>query len=579
MLKSKDNKQYFGAFVLKYLNGHSKTIILLTVFFILNIVLQIFAPQILSSFIDSANSAKPLKYISLIVLIYLAIIIVNMIVEVCQSYFSQRFGWEITNSFRRDVLAHFLKIDMQHHEKWTSGETITRLDEDVEGLFSYFYVLIFRLVGSGLLMVGVLSVLATKNWVVAIAMMIFCIITILIFKSIQDLSAKLYIKRATALSKFNGIMKEKLDNAVEIRTNAASKYCIHSLNKAMKVQFKESLPAGMMYSKLWSASTILDAIGNIISLGGAVILWDKGIITLGTVYLIHTYSKLIYDPLQEFRNNLRKIQEAKAGLIRVKEMMDIKSEISEGDYEIDNKNITLTVKNLSFGYSENNNVLNDISFELKAGERLGVKGETGCGKTTLAKIISRLYEFKYGDILLNGVNVKEIKSDSLHNVIAYCTQDVQFLHGTLRENITLYNDGFSDDEIFHAIKHMGLQQWFEKFPKGLDTHLELGENNLSAGEAQLISIIRLFLRDPSIVILDEISSRLDYVTEQRILAAIDVLTKNRTVITIAHKHSALRWTDKIMILSKGKIVEYGEKEELEKEEMGKFNSLCKAMEI
>ncbi len=206
-------------------------------------------------------------------------------------------------------------------------------------------------------------------------------------------------------------------------------------------------------------------------------------------------------------------------------------------------------------------------------------GGTGSGKTTLAKIVARLYEFKHGEILLNGISVKKLKGESLRGAIAYCTQEVQFLHGTLRNNITLYNERFSDKDILHAIKQMGLIQWFEKFPKGLDTYLDMGENNVSAGEAQLISIIRLFLMNPAIVILDEISSRLDYVTEQRILSALDVLTQNRTVITMAHKVTALRWTDSIMILKDGTIVEYGRKENLEKDKTSRFYSLCRAMEL
>lgn len=573
------NKKYFSSFVMKYLKGQRKTMILLAVFFIGNIVLQIAAPQVLSYFIDSAESGKTLRYISFIVLIYLATIILKMAAGVCESYFAQRFGWKITNSFRKDVLAHFLKIDMENHEKWTSGEVITRLDEDVEGLFSYFYIMIFKLVGSTLLMVGVLIVLALKNWVIAVAMMVFCIAAVWVFKAIQDFGMKLYVRRSAAISKFNGIMKERIDNAVEIRTNAAEKYSLHILNGAMKKRFKESFPAGMMYSKLWSASTVLDAVATVLSLGIAVVLWDKGLITLGTVYLIHTYTELIYYPLQDFRNYLKNLQEAKAGLIRVREMMEIESEIAEGTCETDGRDITLTVKNLSFGYSENNDVLNNISFELKSGERLGVMGETGSGKTTLAKLVARLYEFECGEILLNGVSVKELTGESLRDTIAYCTQEVQFLHGTLRDNITLYNEGFSDEAIYNAIKHMGLEQWFKKFPEGLDTYLEMAENNLSAGEAQLISIIRLFLKDPAIVILDEISSRLDSVTEQRILSALDVLTNHRTVITIAHKLSALRWTDNIMIMNEGRIVEYGRKEELEKDECGRFYSLCRIMEV
>lgn len=571
-------KKYFGSFLIKYLKGQSKTMILLAVLLIGNIVMQISVPQVLSYFIDSARSGKTFGYISLIVLIYVITIILNMAGGVCESYFSQRFGWKITNEFRRDVLAHFLKIDMKHHEKWTSGEMITRLDEDVEGLFSYFYMLIFKLVGSTLLMMGVLTVLAVKNLGIAAAMLVFSIVSVWIFKAIQDYGMKLYVKRSAAVSKFNGIMKERIDNVVEICTNAADEYSLHSLNGAMRKRFRESLPAGMMYSRLWSASTALDSIITVLSLGIAVILWDKGLITLGTVYLIHTYTGMIFDRLQDFRNYLSKLQTSKAGLIRVKEMLDIEGSIAEGTYETEGRDITLEVKDLSFGYIEDNDVLHDISFKLKPGERLGIMGETGCGKTTLAKLLARLYEFNWGEILLNGISVKKLKGESLRNAIAYCTQEVQLLHGTLRDNITLYNENFLDDEILDAIKQMGLEKWFERFPEGLDTNLEMGENNISAGEAQLISIIRLFLKDPSIVILDEISSRLDYVTEQRILSALDVLTRNRTVITIAHRLTALRWIDSIMILKDGRIVEYGRKEELEKNESGRFYSLCRAME-
>lgn len=572
-------KGYFGTFLFKYLKGQGKAIIMLAFLLTFNIMLQLIGPQVLGSFIDSAKSGKPLGTISLIVLAYTITILLNMGVSVSESYYSKRFGWRITNTFRRDVLTHFLKIDMKHHEKWTSGEMITRLDEDVEGLFSYFYMLIFKLAASTLLMLGVLTVLAIKDLGIAAAMLVFSIASVYIFKAIQDYGMKLYLKRSKAVSKFNGIMKEKIDNIIEIRTNDAEEYSLHSLNRAMKERFKESLPAGMMYSRLWSASTLLDGTVTVLTLGIAVILWDRGLVTLGTVYLIHTYTGMVFDRLQDFRNYLTKLQTSKAGLLRVKEMLDIESSIEEGSLEIEERSLTLEVKNLSFGYSEDNDVLHNINFQLNSGDRLGIMGETGCGKTTLAKLLSRLYEYDRGDILLNGMSVKKIKSESLRHAIAYCTQEIRFFHGTLRDNITLYREDFSDDKIHAAIEQMGLSKWFEKFPEGLGTNLEMGENSLSAGEAQVISILRLFLEDPVIVILDEISSRLDYVTEQMILSALDVLTQNRTVITIAHKSTALKWIDSIMILKDGRIVEYGSKEELLKNEAGKFSGLIKAMEL
>lgn len=571
------DKKHFSSFLFKYLKGQIKIIILLAIFFMSNIVLQIVAPQILSYFIDSAKCGKNFSYISFIVVIYLITIIFNMIMNVGENYFAQSFGWTVTNKFRKDVLEHFLKIDMEHHEKWTSGEMMTRLDEDVEGLFSYFYMLIFKLVGSTLLMVGVLIVMATKSTVLSLSMLVYCILTVWIFKAIQDYGMKLYIRRSVAISKFNGFIKERIDNIIEIRTNSAEKYSLYKINEEMKKRFKESLPAGMMYSKLWSASTILDTIGTILCLGFATILWDKGFITLGTVYLIFSYSELIYMPLQQFRNYLTKLQEAKAGLIRVKEMLEIETKITEGECEIDSNSIKLSVEDLSFGYSKDKDMLSGISFELKSGERLGMMGETGCGKTTLAKLIARLYEFNRGEIMLNGISVKKLKEENIHNIIAYCTQDVHLIHGTLRENITLFNEKILDKDILSAIDKMELKEWFKKFSEGLDTYLEMGENSLSAGEAQLISIIRLFLKNPTILILDEISSRLDFVTEQRVLSALDVLTENRTVITIAHKGSALRWTDRIMILKDGKIAGYFNKEELEENKGEYFSSEVKAI--
>lgn len=572
-------KKFFGSFLIKYLEGQGKTLLLLGVFFISNIVLQILSPQVLSNFIDSAEGGKSIKYVIFLVFVYMVTILINMVGDVCESYFAKSFGLKITNLLKKDVLHHFLKIDMKHHENWTSGEMISRLDEDAEGLSSYFYMLIFKLLGSTLLMTGVLIVLAMKNQIIALSMVVFSVVSIWIFKTIQNYGMSLYVKRSAAISKFNGIMKEKIDNAVEIRTNGADRYSIHKLNEAMKSRFKESLPAGMMYSRLWSASTILQAVVTILSLGIAVVLWDKGFITVGTVYLIYTYTELVFYRLQDFRKYLTSLQTSKAGLMRVKELLDMETSIEEGTFEIKPRDITVTVNNLTFGYYENNSILNNICFELKSGERLGIMGGTGSGKTTLAKIVARLYEFKHGEILLNGISVKKLKGASLRGAIAYCTQEVQFLHGTLRNNITLYNERFSDKDILHAIKQMGLIQWFEKFPEGLDTYLDMGENNVSAGEAQLISIIRLFLMNPAIVILDEISSRLDYVTEQRILSALDVLTQNRTVITIAHKVTALRWTDSIMILKDGTIVEYGRKENLEKDKTSRFYSLCRAMEL
>lgn len=560
-----------------YIKGKSKMIALILGLFILNICFELAAPKVLSFFIDSAEKGAALGILFKIIFIYIVVIITKILLGVGQSYFVKKFGIETTNKFKKDVLSHFLSLDLKHHQKWSSGESITRIDEDTEGFFTYFYTLIFRLGSSIVLLAGALIILSTKNFLVSVVMLIFSLITIFLFKWIQDKSAEVYKKRAAAMAIFNGKIKEKVDNIIEIKTSNSEAYAIHKLKQDMQKRVKESIPAGIMYSKLWSASTFMDALSTIVFLSVSAVIWEKGLISLGTVYLVYSYSEILYVPLQGFRDHLKTLQESRAGLHRVMDMKKIQSQISEGEIEIKDKNLQIDIKDLSFSYDGKNNVIHNINLKLKAGERIGVMGETGSGKSTIAKVIARLYEYENGEILFNGINIKHAKLDSLREKIGYCSQDVEFLHGTLRDNITLYDKSISDDKIIKAIEKAGLKEWFKKFPEGLDSFMHMADKNLSAGEAQLIAIIRLFIKDPSVVILDEISSRLDPVTEKEIMTALDILLCNKTVITIAHKLTALRWADTIMILEKGRVVEYADKKQLELDQKSRFYKLCSMM--
>jgi len=185
-------------------------------------------------------------------------------------------------------------------------------------------------------------------------------------------------------------------------------------------------------------------------------------------------------------------------------------------------------------------------------------GETGCGKSTLLSLIARLNTFDKGAITLDGINVRNIDTRDLRKRVAYCTQRLQLIHGSIRDNITLYNEGYADTDILEAVRLLGLSDWLAKFPGGLDTRLELGEANLSSGEAQLISLVRLFLRKPGLVLLDEISSSLDTAAEKRVIAALKILCEGRTVLAIAHRIEALAWMDTIIHMKDGVLSAYKE---------------------
>jgi ATP-binding cassette subfamily B protein len=208
------------------------------------------------------------------------------------------------------------------------------------------------------------------------------------------------------------------------------------------------------------------------------------------------------------------------------------------------------VERLTFGYTPGSAVLDNLSFALKPGEVLGLRGRTGSGKSTLARLVARLYDPAGGQIRLGGVDVRTVRLTDLRRRVGVVTQEVQLFRGTLRDNLTLFDATIPDSRICSALAELGLREWADSLPKGLDTELAAG-GGLSAGEAQLLAFARVFLMDPGVVILDEASSRLDPATEQRLEHAIDRLLRGRTAIVIAHRPATLRRADRVLSLADG----------------------------
>jgi ATP-binding cassette subfamily B protein len=538
---------------MKILKDNSKEILGLFILFLLNIFIQIFLPQVLSYFIDSIELKKSLQFLSLIIIIYFFTNIVKILLGLYEEYFSKKLGFKITNNYRKKVMETYLNYDYQNYERFSNGEIITRLDEDVEGLYNYYYTLIYKILSSVVLMIGALIVLANKNIVMAIALTIVSIITIIFFKKVQDYGVKQSVKKNKIISEYNGFIKEHIDNSIEIHTSSIENYSIEKMNNLIEINYKKCMPASFNYANLWSAATLMETITTIVSLAFAFYLWYIGNISFGVVYLIYSYIDLIFDPLQNFRNYLNKLQDYKAKIIRVDELLTLKNHVKSGHKILEDIN-SIEIQNLSFGYEEEE-VLKKINLKINKNEHIGIIGQTGSGKSTLVKLIARFYEYDVGDILINNESIRHYSLNNLRENIIFCSQQVEIIHGTLRDNITFYNDSISDNKIIDAINYIGLNNWYEKFEKGLDTNLELGENNISSGEAQIISIIRIFIKNPKLIILDEISSKIDTVTEKLIIDAINVIAENKIVISIAHKLTALKQIDRIIVLKNGQIIE------------------------
>jgi ATP-binding cassette subfamily B protein len=306
------------------------------------------------------------------------------------------------------------------------------------------------------------------------------------------------------------------------------------------------------------------------------LLFHAGQISIGTVYLIVYYVNLLRRPIREITQQVENLQNIGAVTERLRELRSIESKLKDGPgADIPADALALTFEDVHFSYKGDEPVLEGINFQLEPGRVLGLLGRTGSGKTTLARLVFRLYDPTQGRVVLGGVPITYPHLKTLRERVAIVTQDVQLFQASVRDNITFFNRSIPDEKILAVLHELELEEWLQALPKGLDTKLETGGRSISAGEAQLLAFTRVFLRNPGLVILDEASSRLDPATEQLIERAIDKLLKNRTAIIIAHRLGTIHRTDEIMILEDGRIVEHGNRQRLATDPDTRFHGLLR----
>lgn len=305
-------------------------------------------------------------------------------------------------------------------------------------------------------------------------------------------------------------------------------------------------------------------------------LWSIHLATVGTVYLLFAYTDMLSQPIQQIQIQLQDLQQAEAAIQRIEELLHTQSALpDDGKKTLPAGPLAVTLENVLFGYVAEHPVLSDVSISVQPGKVLGVLGSTGSGKTTLARLLFRLYDVQAGQVRIDGVPVREAQLRELRRRTGMVTQDVQLFRATVRDNLTLFNRAIADEQIVQAISAVGLARWFAQLPYGLESELGAGGAGLSAGEAQLLAFARVFLSNPGLVILDEASSRLDPATEQRIERAISLLFEGRTGLIIAHRLSTIERADDILILENGQIVEYGPRTALANNLDSRFSQLLR----
>jgi ATP-binding cassette, subfamily B, bacterial len=485
-------------------------------------------------------------------------------------------AWKATNALREDLATHCLHLDMQFHNEKSPGEFVERIEGDVSEFSNFFSQLVLGVVGNFLLLIGILIALTNVNWRLGLSFTVFTTVTLLVLNRVREIAVPYQKAQRDAETELFGFLEERLSGTEDIRSSGAVDYVLCKLYQLQTIILKR-------WRKTWTMNLLcINTTSGLLLTAGfgltfimGYTLYREGILSLGTVFLIVQYTNLISRPIRDLSQQVENMQNIGATVERMSELLGQQSRINDGNdtYDLQDGPLALAFDGVSFEYAENKPVLNDLFFTLAPGQILGLLGRTGGGKTTLARLVFRLYDPVKGCIRLGDCDIRNVKLHELRSRVAYVTQEVQLFQASVRDNVTFFDRTIPDKRILEVIDVLGLTNWYKGLPDGLDTRLETGGRSLSAGEAQLLALTRVFLQDPGLVILDEASSRLDPATEQLLERAIDRLLKGRTAIIIAHRLTTVNRSDHILILDEGCACEFGDRLRLLRDSSSRFYSL------
>lgn len=544
----------------KHISTQKLPFAFLTVLLLSSIGLQVFNPQIMRNFIDAAEQGAETAVLLQSAILFIILALIQQGVTIGASYFGENVAWTATNALRAEIARHCIFLDMSFHNNTSPGKLIERIDGDVAELSNFFSQLVIRVIGNLLLLVGVLTALFLEDWRVGAAFTVFAVLTLIALNKVRGLAVPHQKAFRESTSELFGYLEERLAGTEDIRSSGAVDFVVRGLYELSHLNLKNWQKAWRMFFVVRTVGGAMMMVANAMALLSGYWLMRADLITIGTVFLIVHYVNLLGRPIRELTQQAENIQNIGAATERLAELRAIESKLEDGPgAEIPQGDLALSFENVDFSYVEEEPVLQNIHFNLEPGKVIGLLGRTGSGKTTLARLVFRLWDPTAGVIKLDGIDISQSKLRDLRQKVAMVTQDVQLFQATVRENLTFFDRSIPDEQIQKVIEELELADWYNSLPQGLETKLETGGRGLSAGEAQLLAFTRVFLRDPGVVILDEASSRLDPATEQLIERAVDKLLQNRTAIIIAHRLGTVQRADEIMILQDGHTIEHGDR--------------------
>ena len=572
--KPKDFKQTTKKLVSTYLAKYKFSLIIVFIFAIGSTIFTIVGPKILGNATTevfngivskmSGGSEIDFTKIAEILITLLVLYVISAIFSFIQGFTMTGVSQKVTYKLRADISKKIHKLPMKYYDKKTHGEVLSIITNEVDTLSMNLNQSITQIITSICTVIGILIMMLTISWEMTLISLIIIPISGIIIKKIVEKSQKYFKSQQDYLGHVNGQVEETYGGLDIVKAFNGEERAIKEFKNANDELYisawKSQFLSGLMFP-------IMNFISNIGYVGVAVAggyLALNGTITVGNIQSFIQYNKQFTHPINQIAQISGMLQAMIAAAERVFDFLEQPEEEQTNNKDIDTSKLKGNVKfkNVKFGYDEGKTIINDFSSKIKEGQKIAIVGPTGAGKTTIVKLLMRFYDVSSGEILVDGYNIKDFERGELRKIFGMVLQDTWLFGGTVKENIKYGKEDATDDEIIRAAKAAHVHHFIKTLPNGYNSILNEESSNVSAGQKQLLTIARVILTDPKILILDEATSSIDTRTEIEIQKAMDNLMEGRTSFIIAHRLSTIKNADLILVMNHGDIVEQGTHEEL-----------------
>ena len=562
--------------LLGYVLVYRTTFIFVAIAAILISIFSTLTPYLIKIAVDDYLSLGRYDDFIYVICFMLLNLVLTVIFMFLFSYYANLLGQNVVYDLRVKLFRHILDFKMAYFDKSSVGRLVTRAVNDMETIASIFSQGLFMIVADLLQMLLVIIVMLVLSW--KLSMTIFLVLPFILFatRKFQKSMKVAFNEVRSEVANLNSFVQERLTGMkiVQLFNREEIEYeNFEKINEKHKKAWLKTVWYNSIFFPIAELSTSI-TVGLIVWFGGMNVILEDTEITLGIIFLFIQLSQMLFRPLRQIADKFNTLQMGMVAANRVFKIIDTDSKIpNKGKLSADSLKGNIEFKNIGFSYVKGEDVLKDISFHVKSGEKVAIVGATGSGKTTIVNLLTRFYDTQQGSIEIDKMDIKEIDIFSLRSKIALVLQDVFLFADSLLNNITLWNKTISFDDVISAAKKMGIHDFIMSLPNGYNYNVKERGVMLSQGQRQLISFLRAYLKNPSILILDEATSSIDSNSEELIQNAILKITENKTSIIIAHRLSTILNSDKILVMDKGVLVESGSHKELIKKENGYYKNL------